>query len=114
MGQWRLPGKLAALTIVGIALLICSCVLAQAGLQRGALPPAQFSIDLGALRLITLVIDDTKCTRPIPAGSIAAMCSPRTLFSTNRYYSGWIETQRRVAGHSVSTYRRIFVVRLPT
>ncbi len=99
---------------IALLALVSACALVSEGLQRGMLPPLDFSLDVGVLQFRTLVIDDLHCLRPVPAGSIAAMCSPRTLFTTERYYSGWIETRRRVSGRSVPAYRRIFVVRLPT
>ena len=101
------------LAAIMLLALVSACGLVSEGLQRGMLPPLEFSLDVGLLQFRTLVIDDLHCLRPIPAGSIAAMCSPRTLFTTERYYSGWIETHRRVAGRIVPRYRRIFAVRLP-
>lgn len=89
-----------------------ACVIGRAGVERGLVRPPELVMDLGALRLLALETDTANCWRPI-RGRAGALCSMGSVYTTSRYYIGWLELRRGGTPRRGSIYYKLFVIRLP-
>lgn len=98
-------------SVIVLLVLVMSCTLVTAGVERGTLPALTFSMRLGPLRLITEVTDSAQCWRPT-YGSAGPLCSTNSLLSPDRYYIGWLENRWQAPRRPA--YQKLFVIRLPS